>query len=200
MAPAGGAAFGDMARPLTDWLRDWQGRPGDARLDARLLEAVYGELHRVASQRLAREPRTALTPTELVHETWLRLKPTGAPIEDRNGFLRLASVAMRHLLIDHARERLAQKRKGVAQTMTTSLADGGERRMLDDMQLLDLDRALEALAVDHARVAEVVVLRAFGGLDLNELADALRISLATVKRDLAFGRAWLATKLSEALP
>jgi RNA polymerase sigma factor (TIGR02999 family) len=183
-------------QPLTEWLRDWQ-QSGNDRLDARLLEALYMELRRVAAQRLARESQATITPTELVHETWLRLKPPDAPIADRNSFLRLASVAMRHLLIDQARERLSQKRHGMMQTVTVSLAEDGMQRGLDDTRLLDLDRALDALAASHPRVAEAVALRAFAGLDLHELADALRISLATAKRDLAFGRAWLAATLKE---
>lgn len=190
----------DEKQPLTEWLRDWQRQPGEARLEARLLEAVYMELRRVAVQRLARESHAIFTPTELVHETWLRLKPSGAPIADRASFLRLASVAMRHLLIDQARERLSQKRRGVMLTITVSLAEDASQRALDDIQLLDLDRALDTLANDHPRIAEAVALRAFAGLDLNELADTLSISLATVKRDLAFGRAWLATTLKESPP
>lgn len=187
----------DKTPPLTEWLREWQ-QSGDARLDARLLDALYMELRRVAAQRLARESQAVLTPTELVHETWLRLKPPQTPIADRNSFLRLASVAMRHLLVDQARERLSQKRHGVMQTMTVSLAESGvQQRALDDTQLLDLDRALDALADGHPRVAEAVVLRAFAGLDLHELAGALCISLATAKRDLAFGRAWLSATLRD---
>lgn len=187
----------DKTPPLTEWLREWQQSGGD-RLDDRLLEALYVELRRVAQQRLARESQATITPTELVHETWLRLKPPNTPIADRNSFLRLASVAMRHLLVDQARERLSRKRHGVMQTLTVSLAENGvQQRALDDTQLLDLDRALDALACGHPRVAEAVVLRAFAGLDLHELAGALCISLATAKRDLAFGRAWLAATLRE---
>jgi RNA polymerase sigma factor (TIGR02999 family) len=187
----------DKTPPLTEWLREWQ-QSGNDRLDARLLEALYAELRRVAAQRLARESQATVTPTELVHEAWLRLKPPNTPIADRNSFLRLASVAMRHLLIDQARERLSQKRHGVMQTITVSLAENGvQQHALDDTQLLDLDRALDVLASGHPRVAEAVVLRAFAGLDLHELADTLRISLATAKRDLAFGRAWLAATLKD---
>jgi RNA polymerase sigma factor (TIGR02999 family) len=187
----------DKTPPLTEWLREWQ-QSGDDRLDNRLLEALYMELRRVAAQRLARESQATVTPTELVHETWLRLTPPNTPLADRNSFLRIASVAMRHLLIDQARERLSQKRHGVMQTITVSLAENGvQQHALDDTQLLDLDRALDALASGHPRVAEAVVLRAFAGLDLHELADALRVSLATAKRDLAFGRAWLAATLKD---
>jgi DNA-directed RNA polymerase specialized sigma24 family protein len=77
------------------------------------------------------------------------------------------------------------------------MTPGNAQRTLDDTQLLDLDRALDNLAAGHPRVAEAVTLRAFGGLDLNELADTLRISLATAKRDLAFGRAWLTAMMRE---
>lgn len=187
----------DKTPPLTEWLHEWQ-QSGNDRLDDRLLEVLYDELRRVAVQRLAHESQAAITPTELVHETWLRLKPPNTPIVDRNSFLRITSVAMRHLLVDQARERLSQKRYGVMQTLTVSLAENGaQQRALDDTQLLDLDRALDALASGHPRVAEAVVLRAFAGLDLHELAGALCISLATAKRDLAFGRAWLAATLRE---
>jgi len=184
-------------QPLTEWLRDWQRTGSDTRLDARLLEATYAELKRIASQRLMHESATPLTPTELVHETWLRLKPADSPITDRNGFLRLASTAMRHLLIDQARERLAGKRHGHHQTITISLISDGPANALDDHRLLDLDRALSTLARDHPRAAEAVSLRAFAGLELGELATALGISLATAKRDLAFGRAWLSAELKE---
>ena len=187
-------------QPVTKWLRDWQRHPNNARLDERPVEALYSELRPVAAQLLLRESRSAFTPTELVHETWLRLKPPETVIADRNSFLRLASVAMRHLLVDQARERLAKKRYGVMQTITLSLADSGTQHVLDDMQMLDLDRALDALAGDHPRVAEAVTLRTFAGMDLNELAVTLSVSLATVKRDLSFGRAWLTAKLQDSQP
>ncbi len=183
--------------PLTEWLRHWQQDGGSARLDSRLMQAIYGELRRIAAQRLARELKAPLTPTELVHETWLRMKPGDAPISDRNAFLRLASVAMRNLLVDQARERMASKRHAVRQAITVSLLADESPSVMADTRLLDLDRAMDALASDHPRAAEAVGLRAFAGLDLVELASALDVSLATAKRDLAFGRAWLAQALSE---
>jgi len=187
----------DRSEPLTAWLRDWQ-QAQPAHMNERLMKAVYGELRRVAAQRLAGESPASWTPTELVHETWLRLKPGDAPLADRNAFLRLASVAMRNLLVDQARERLAQKRHGHMQTITVSLAEDGGGRSLDDHRLLDLDRALDALALEYPRAAAAVALRVFGGLELDELAAALEISLATAKRDLAFGRAWLTDALKGA--
>lgn len=193
-------AASDGQQPLTEWLRVWQRQSNGARLDERVLQAVYSELRAVAAQRLAQESQSPLTPTELVHETWLRLKPSGAPITDRRSFLRLASVAMRHLLVDQARRRLSQKRQVALRAVTVSLAADGTSHLLDDAQWLDLGRALDALADDHPRAAEAVTLRAFAGLELDELAQILRISLATAKRDLAFGRAWLAARLGGAAP
>lgn len=186
------------AEPLTEWLRAWQAQPGGPRMDARVMEAVYGELRRLAAQRLAGESRSALTPTELVHETWVRLKPPHAPIADRNAFLRLASVAMRNLLVDQARDRLAGKRGGAHKAVTLSLLSDESSQAYDDTRMLDLDRALAALGAEHPRHAEAIVLRAFGGLALDEVAAALGISLATVKRDLAFARAWLLQALNGA--
>jgi RNA polymerase sigma factor (TIGR02999 family) len=182
---------------LTRWLRDWQRQGGDARLEQRLLTAIYAELKHIAAQRLSRESAAPWSPTELVHETWLKLKPGGAPISSRNDFLRLASVAMRHLLVDQARERRAAKRHAPQQTITLSLLADGADSALDDDQLLDLDRRLSALATDHPRAAEAISLRAFAGLELAELATALGVSLASAKRDLAFGRAWLSAELAD---
>lgn len=182
---------------LTELLRDWQNNKHDSRLDARLTEALYMDLRRMAAQSLARESRSALTPTELVHETWLRLKPPSAPIANRHSFMRLVSVAMRHLLVDQARERLSHKRNDDRRTVTVSLRSDTSRTILDDTQLLDLDLALTQLATDHPRIGEAMVLRIFAGLDLSELAASLGTSLATAKRDLAFGRAWLIAALAE---
>lgn len=187
----------ESVSPLTERLRAWQQSGGGERLDSDLIEAIYGELRVIAAQRLARESAAALTPTELVHEIWMRLKPTAEPIGDRNGFLRLASVAMRHLLVDQARERAAHKRQAVMHTLTLPLFDGGHHESLDDDQLIDLDRSLAQMAMAHPRIAEAVSLRAFAGLDLAEVADVLDVSLATAKRDLAFGRAWLRVALGQ---
>lgn len=183
--------------PLTEWLRHWQQDGRSARLDGRLMQAIYGELRHIAAQRLARELKAPLTPTELVHETWLRLKPGDAPIADRNAFLRLASVAMRNLLVDQARERMANKRHAIRQAITVSVLADDSPSVMADARLLDLDRAIDELARSHPRAAEAVALRAFAGLDLADLASALDVSLATAKRDLAFGRAWLAEALME---
>jgi RNA polymerase sigma factor (TIGR02999 family) len=186
---------GKSAHDVTHLLRDW--RDGDVEGDAatRLLRALYGELHRVALQRISRESDTDISPTELVNETWLRLVPEQVPVEDRHAFLRFASVAMRNILVDQARERASSKRGGNWQRITISLAEAGAGDKPDATRLLDLDRALTGLGVDHPRVAEAIGLRVFTGLDLADVAETLGISLATVKRDLAFGRAWLGDAL-----
>ena len=190
-------AEGATARPVTQWLRRWRDSPADAEAASFLLSAVYAELHRVAAQRIARESNAEATPTELVHETWLRLVPGQVPCEDRHAFMRFASVAMRNALVDQARERAAEKRGGQWQriTITLQLSDGATAWPIE--RLLDLDRALCGLAEEHARVAKTIELRAFAGLELTEVAAVLGVSLATVKRDLAFGRAWIADALKD---
>lgn len=183
--------------PLTQWLQAWQAAPGDRQAADRLAQAVYAQLRDIASARLRREASAQITPTELVHETWLRLNPPSAGFGDRQQFFRLASVAMRNFLVDQARERMAQRHGGGQLRVTLSLADveaGGEA--WPDRRLLDFDRALERLAQGHPRAAETIVLRCFGGLSLEEIADCGDASLATVKRDLAFARAWLTDALA----
>lgn len=179
---------------LTASLRAWQAGTLDRKGQEALARAVYGELKQVARQRLRRESSEPFTPTELVHEAWIRLKPPPGGLGDRTQFFRLASTVMRNLLVDEARERLAAKRGGGAQGVTLRAdALGGE--VMDDARTLDLDQALARLAADHPRIAEVAVMRCFGGLEVEEVAAALSISPATVKRDWTFGRAWLAEAL-----
>lgn len=187
--------FSHSDSPVTEWLREWQRQEGATRIDARLLDVVYAELKRIARQRLARESLSPLTPTELVHETWMRLRPSDSTFADRHAFLKLASTAMRHYLVDQARERLAGKRAAGAHVTTLSFAADAKGDRFDDVRLIDLDQAMERLAIDHPRAAEAISLRAFGGLNLDELASAMQVSLATAKRDLAFGRAWLGAAL-----
>lgn len=184
---------------LTHWLRAWQDAPDDAQAAERVARGAYAALHAVAVGRLRRESSQAFSPTELVHEAWLRLNPNGDTICDRSHFFRLAATAMRRVLVDQARERLAVKRGGGDVRVTLSLADndGAADAGLSDGDLIDLDRALTKLAQEHARPARAAILRGFAGLTLEEVAEAMQSSLATVKRDLAFARAWLAHSLKE---
>jgi RNA polymerase sigma factor (TIGR02999 family) len=190
-----GDAKNEARTAITVLLREWRESPQDGRIAARLMDIVYAELRRMAAQRLARETRSAITPTELVHETWLRLVPQQVPVEDRHAFFRFASVAMRNALVDEARERASLKRGSAWQRVTMRLTTPTGETEWDADHVLDLDRALDRLAADHPRVAEIIGLRVFAGLDLEGIADTCRTSLATVKRDLTFGRAWLSDAL-----
>ncbi len=171
--------------------------PADDRaaLDA-LVPVVYEELRRTAHNRLrAQRPDHTLNTTALVHEAYVKLVDVDhASGQDRAHFLAAASLAMRHVLVDHARARNAKKRGGGwvqveldpdALPLTEEYAEAVE----------ELDGALSRLAEQSPRTAKLLEQRYFGGLKLEECADALGVSLATVKNDLSFGRAWLAREL-----
>jgi RNA polymerase sigma factor (TIGR02999 family) len=185
--------------PLTRWLRAWQDAPDDPQAAEQVARGAYATLHAIAVGRLRHESSQAFSPTELLHEAWLRFDPHGDTICDRSHFFRLAATAMRRVLVDQARERLAAKRGGGDVRVTLSLADndGVAAPGFGDGDLVDLDRALTRLAKEHARPAQAAILRGFAGLTLEEVAEAMQSSLATVKRDLAFARAWLAHALKE---
>jgi len=182
---------------ITQWLRVWQDDPDDARAADQLAALAYGHLRGIARARLQRELNQPFTPTELVHEAWLNIRRPEAPLEGRGQFFKLASRVMRSLLVDQARERLSLKRGGDRVRVTLSIAERERERPFSDEQLLDLERALVKLAASHPRHVEVVNLRCFGGLKLDEVAELLGTSRATVKRDWAFARAWLADALRE---
>ena len=178
----------------TQRLLAWQANPDDPRLADQLARCVYAELRTIAAARLRHESQAPFTPTELVHEAWLRIRPRGdSPLAGREQFLKFASVTMRNVLVDQARERLAGKRGGGLRQVTLSLLH--DEQALDDERLIDLDRALSRLSVDHPRAADVVLLRGFGGLTLEEIAELQADSLSTVKRDWLFASAWLADAL-----
>ncbi len=156
---------------------------------------LYNQLRSIAEQRLRREhDGQTLQPTELVHEAFLRLPDSDAlEYENRDHYLRLASVVMRRVLVDRARARLADKRDGgIRVTLVDDVAGTNDR----SVNLLALDDALTRLAAAEPRCAQVVELRFFGGLDIPGTARALDVSEATVKRDWLFARTWLARALS----
>lgn len=176
---------------------------GDPHAAAELLPLVYAELRTLADARLVRE-RTGhtLQPTALVHEAYLRLLgPEGidAPKWDsRAHFFSAAAEAMRRILIDHARARNAEKRGGGAARAADINPDDlplllGERAP----DLLDLDAALSALAAEDPQKAELVKLRFFAGLTLEQAARALGLSAATADRHWAYARAWLFSRLAK---
>jgi RNA polymerase sigma-70 factor (ECF subfamily) len=160
----------------------------------RLFEFMYPELKRMAIGRMARERKDhTLQPTALVNEAFLRLPSTEASVRDRAHFLAVAANAMRHVLVDHARARLSGKRgSGKKEPLDERLAYDPQRP--EDM--MDLDRALERLEAMNPRQARVVEMRYFGGLTEAQIAEVLRVSSRTVKRDWEIARAWLYGELA----
>jgi RNA polymerase sigma factor (TIGR02999 family) len=178
---------------VTEWLLAW-GAGDRSALDA-LLPVVYAELHRQAERALRREtPGHTLQATALVHEAYLRLvEQDHARWQNRAQFLGVAAHLMRRVLVDHARARHAAKRGGAAEAVT--LGDVDVAREAPGVDVLALHEALERLAGLDPAQARLVELRFFGGLTIEETAEALGISPATVKREWATARAWLRREL-----
>lgn len=158
----------------------------------RMVEEVYSELHRLAGGYVRRERAQSVQATDLVHEAYLRLARDASPRwQNRTHFIAIAAIAMRRLLVERARARHAAKRGGHNLAVTlddTLLADGGPTPLID---LIALDRALTELAGVDPEQAKIVEFRYFGGLSVEETAEALGISPATVKRHWTIARAWL---------
>ena len=173
---------------------------GDRQSLDSLLPIVYQELRRLAASYLRRErPGQTLQPTALVHEAYMRLmKDRPDRWQNRAHFCAIAAHSMRQILIERARARGAQKRGGARPrvTLDEALVGGGEL----SIDLLALDHALERLSALDPEQARIVELRFFGGLTVEETAEALGISPATVKRHWAVARAWLARELEGAAP
>ena len=179
---------------VTELLLSW--RQGDAQAFDRLVPLVYDELRRVARRHLAREQAGhGLQATVLVHEVYLRLVDVDRlTLKNRVHFFAIAAKLMRQVLVDHARRQHAEKRGG--QITMLSLEGISPAVQPPTVDMLALDEALEALAALDARQAAVVELRFFAGLDINEAAEALDISTATVEREWAMAKAWLHRRLS----
>ena len=179
--------MGPSEKTVTALLSEWSG--GDRKAVERLLPLVYDELRRQAARLFRREaPGHTLQPTAVVHEAWLRLRPSG-PWKSRAQFFAVAGRLMREVLIDHARRRSAAKRGGRQSRLTldeerTPGGGGG-------VELLALDEALQKLEGLDPQQARVVELRYFAGLSIEETAEALSVSPATVKREWQMARAWL---------
>lgn len=180
---------------LTALLRGWS--DGDADAFERALPLVYDELHRMAARYLAGErSAVSLQPTALVNELCVRLLGWD-PVrwQNREHFFGVSARMMRRVLVDIARRRLAERRGGAgAIRVPLDSIDVPAREPGDD--LLAVDMALEALAASDPRKAEVVELRFFGGLSIEETAAALGVSARTVQADWTFARAWLYRTLS----
>lgn len=152
---------------------------------------MYDELHRLATCYMGNERRDhTLQPTALLHEAYLRLiDQRRVDWKNRAQFLGLAAGMMRRVLANHARDRAAEKRGGGAATITLSLAPAVFE--LPELAVAALDEALEKLSTLDERKARIVELKFFGGLNTDELAEVLGISVATVEREWKFSRAWL---------
>lgn len=177
---------GDITRILVDL----RGADRKTALE-RLLPLVYGELRALAGARMRHErPDHTLQPTALVHEAYVRLMGGEAPPwTDRAHFFRAAAEAMRRILVDHARKRARVKRGG--DRVRVPLSDPIAGRADDPAEILALDEAIQRLDEQDPRTADVVRLRYFAGLSVEETARALEISERTVKREWSFARAWL---------
>jgi RNA polymerase sigma factor (TIGR02999 family) len=187
---------GDKVPSVTALLGQW--RSGDAQALERLLPLVYRELHRVAGRYLRRERSDhTLQSTALVHEAYLRLAGPEAPEwRNRAHFFGVAANLMRQILVEHARARHAAKRGGHA--VKLSLEDAPDLPVAIDLDVLALDDAMQRLALMDPQQAEIVELRFFGGLSVEESAEVLGISPATIKRDWSSARAWLYREMTEA--
>lgn len=164
---------------------------GDPTAADKLLELLYDELRRLAAGKMAREaPGQTLQPTALVHEAWLRLVGSrNSAFENRAHFFSAAAEAMRRILIDRARRKLRLRHGGNFERV-----DLDEQEIAapgDDAQILAVHEALDHLAKAHPVQAEVVKLRYFGGMTNEETAEALDISVATVKNYWTFARIWV---------
>jgi RNA polymerase sigma factor (TIGR02999 family) len=173
---------------VTLLLQRW--REGDEEALAQLTPLLYDELRRLAAGQLARERRNhTLQATEVVHEAFVRLIGTDVPWQDRAHFLAVAARTMRRLLVDHARAKSREKRGGDLARVTLQPHDAALEPK--SVEILTLDQALSALALQDQRAASVIELHHFGGLTYDEVGEVLEVSPATVKRDLRVARAWL---------
>jgi RNA polymerase sigma factor (TIGR02999 family) len=183
------AQTGDITTLLNSW-----GQGDRAALD-RLEPMIRRELHKIARRHLLREGKDhAIQPSSLVQEAFVRLLPLAdTEWQNRVHFLALASQVMRHVLVDHARERSSQKRGADAVHVPASAAVVLSPQQLDWIVAIDL--ALERLEKCDKRKSKVFEMRFFGGLSVEETAEALRIAPNTVTRDWNFARAWLRREL-----
>ena len=175
------------SKSVTGLLIDWS--RGDRSALDRLVPLVYDELRRLASQRLRRERSdNTIETTTLVHETYLRLVDQKVGWRNRAHFYGIAAQLMRRILVDRARRQRAAKRGG---RVTIRVADLAALPIREEVDLAELDDALNGLAAVDARQSRIVELRFFGGLTIEDTAEVLGLSPATVKREWRIARAWL---------
>jgi RNA polymerase sigma factor (TIGR02999 family) len=184
----------ERVEPITDLLHRW--RSGDSGALELLLPLVYDDLRRGAVGQLRGETAGhTLTPTDVVHEAYLRLCGTDIDWQDRNHFFAVASTAMRRILVEHARRRLTAKRGGAAHAVPFDAIQLAAPT--SDERLLSLDDALTQLAAIEPRLARVIECRFFLGMTELDTAAALGVTDRTVRRDWIKARGWLKVALDD---
>ncbi len=180
----------DIRQLLGQWDAGAPGQPVDA-----LFAALYSELKRLAGGHMRQEHAGhTLSATALAHEAWFRLaEQTRTQWADRSHFLAVASLMMRRILVNHALAKQADKR--AAELVPLTLSEAHELAAGHSAEVLRVHEALLAFEAVDARAAKVVELRFFGGLEHEEIAQVLGLGSATIKRDWAFAKAWLAREL-----
>jgi len=180
---------------VTILLQAW-GRGDRAALD-RLTERLYDELRRMAKRFMQKERSGhTLQTTAVLNEAYLQLVDNTKPVwQGRTHFIAAAAQIMRHIMVDHARKHQSLKRGGGALKVT--LDEGALVTETRAQELLDLDEALEKLAAQDARKSQIVELRYFGGLTVEETAEFLKLSLRTVEREWTAAKAWLYRELNQ---
>jgi RNA polymerase sigma factor (TIGR02999 family) len=160
--------------------------------DTLLLPLVYQELRRLAAHKMAAEaPGHTLQATALVHEAWIRLRGEGHDWKSRAQYFAAAAEAMRRILIDSARRKAAERHGGKLERVDSDAVDLEIESPAPSEKLLELNDALDQLAEHDVRKAELVKLRYFAGLTIDEAAEVLGVSAPTAKRDWAYAKAWL---------
>lgn len=170
---------------------------GDSGAIASLFDVLYRELRRLAvsTMRAERADHT-LQPTALVHEAFMRLAGAQTPVASRHHFFGMAAIAMRRILVEHARARHAAKRGGHAPRVPLDNVDLAMPTVLDNLDIGALDLALTQLAAIDERQAKIVELRFFAGLSVEETAHVVGLSSRTVKREWQLSRAWLRREMA----
>jgi RNA polymerase sigma factor (TIGR02999 family) len=183
------------ARDVTRLLLEWRGG-NKAALDE-MMPLVYDELRRIARHYLERERADhTLQPTALVHEAYLRLVGQhSVDWQNRAQFLGVAAQMMRRILVNHAEAHKAAKREGYANRVTLAPGVDAEAISQSEIDIVDLDTALNRLAELDVKQAKVVELRFFGGLTIEETAEVVGVSPATIKREWTIARMWLLREL-----
>jgi len=180
---------GEVSQLLVRWSE------GDESALAELMPIVYGELRRLARSSLQRRPdQSVLQPTALVHEVWLRLAGKDQfSLHSRAQFYALAAKLMRDILVDHLRRRQAAKRGG--SQIEVALEDANPLEQPRQVDFLILDEAMTRLGEIKPRYTQIVELRYLAGLTIDEAAEVLKVSHATIEREWSFARAWLRREL-----